>query len=80
MLNPALSTATPSAQHIYDLLRTRKVMQLKDIIKETGLSKRTVLYAIRDLREAGLIEIQICMTDTRRKFYCYRIQQGKEQK
>ncbi|MCL4420866.1 MAG: hypothetical protein M1477_04170 [Candidatus Thermoplasmatota archaeon] len=38
----------------------------------TGLSKRSLLYAIKVLREKGLVEVEVCMSDTRRRFYCLK--------
>lgn len=65
--------APPSAKIILKLIRERKIMKFEDIKAETGLSKRALLYAIKTLRELDLIETQVCMGDTRRRFYCIKL-------
>ena len=58
---------------VFEFIRSRKIVRFQDIAGGTGLSKRTILYAIRNLRDLGLIEAQICMNDTRRRFYCLKM-------
>ena len=62
-----------STVEVFEFIRARKIVRFHDLVTGTGLSKRTLLYSIRTLREMGLIETQICMNDTRRRFYCLRI-------
>ncbi|MGP6207970.1 hypothetical protein ACNF42_08095 [Cuniculiplasma sp. SKW3] len=40
-------------------------------MKETGLSKRALMGSLKHLREESLISVKTCLTDTRRRFYCY---------
>ncbi|MCL4350243.1 MAG: hypothetical protein M1535_02195 [Candidatus Thermoplasmatota archaeon] len=40
-------------------------------MKETGLSKRTLMGSLKHLKEESLISVKTCLTDTRRRFYCY---------
>lgn len=63
---------TPSALQVLEFIKSRKIARFSEIIQHTGLSKRSVLYSIEKLKEMGLVETQICMTDTRRRFYCIR--------
>lgn len=62
-----------STLEVFEFIRSRKIVRFQDLISGTALSKRTILYSIRSLREMGLIETQICMNDTRRRFYCLKI-------
>lgn len=62
-----------STLEVFEFIRSRKIVRFQDLISGTALSKRTILYSIRSLREIGLIETQICMNDTRRRFYCLKI-------
>ncbi len=64
---------TPSCRLVYMTLKQFKVARLCQIIEETGLSKRSVLYAVKELNSAGLIDISICLSDTRQRFYCIKI-------
>jgi|ACXJ01.1.fsa_nt_gi DNA-binding MarR family transcriptional regulator len=63
---------TPSALKVFEFIRSRKISRLNEIMEFTGLSKRSVLYSIELLKSMGFVETQICMTDTRRRFYCFR--------
>lgn len=63
----------PSARTLLKLIRERRIMKFEEIKAETSLSKRALLYAIKTLRELDLIETQVCMGDTRRRFYCIKL-------
>ena len=63
----------PSAKLLLRVLRENKVSRFEELMEETLLSKRTLLYAIRALKELDLIETQICMSDARRRFYCVKL-------
>ncbi len=63
---------THSALKVFEFIRSRKIARLNEIMEFTGLSKRSVLYSIEMLKGMGFVEAQICMTDTRRRFYCFR--------
>ncbi|MCW6170972.1 MAG: MarR family transcriptional regulator [Thermoplasmatales archaeon] len=60
----------PSARLVLNVLMNRKILRFEEIMLLTGLSKRSLLYAIKVLREKGLVEVEVCMSDTRRRFYC----------
>lgn len=62
-----------SAKLLLRVLKDRKIATFDDLMGETMLSRRTLLYAIKTLKELDLIETQVCMTDTRRRFYCIKL-------
>lgn len=62
----------PSARLVLNELMDRKILRFEEIMLLTGLSKRSLLYAIKVLREKGLVEVEVCMSDTRRRFYCLK--------
>ncbi len=62
-----------SALTVIEALSRLKIAKFEDLKSETSLPKRTLLYAIRILRDAGLVHTQICMNDARRRFYCISI-------
>ncbi len=65
-----------SARLVFMVLKQLRIADFRTIEMESGLSKRSVLYAVKRLREMGLIDIQICLNDTRKRFYCIRIKEG----
>ncbi|MHB1709211.1 MAG: MarR family transcriptional regulator [Thermoplasmataceae archaeon] len=65
-----------SARLVLMVLKRLRIADFRTIEMESGLSKRSVLYAVKMLREMGLIDIQICLNDTRKRFYCIRIKEG----
>ncbi|MCL4356900.1 MAG: MarR family transcriptional regulator [Candidatus Thermoplasmatota archaeon] len=62
---------TPSSRLILITLRSIKIADVKTLMKETGLSKRTLMGSLKHLKEESLINVKTCLTDTRRRFYCY---------
>ncbi len=64
---------TGSLKKVFDFIKDRKVTTLCDIIENTKLSKRTVLYAIKRLESMDLIYVTICLNDARRRYYCINI-------
>ena len=62
-----------SAQKVLNVLLSMKIARFEDLKERTGLPKRTLLYSIRILRDAGIVETQICMNDARRRFYCVKL-------
>ena len=64
-----------SARLVFMVLKRLRIADFRTIEMESGLSKRSVLYAVKRLREMGLIDIQVCLNDTRKKFYCIRIKE-----
>ncbi len=66
-----------SALTVLQILSDMKIARFDQLKEKTKLPKRTLLYAIRILRELGMVETQICMNDARRRFYCVKIGSGK---
>lgn len=62
---------TPSSKLILLTLKNIKIADVKTLMKETGLSKRALMGSLKHLREETLISVKTCLTDTRRRFYCY---------
>ena len=62
-----------SAKLLLRVLKENKISPFDELMEETMLSKRTLLYAIKTLKELDLIETQICMSDARRRFYCVKL-------
>ena len=59
----------PSSKRVYNIIQTGKQMRFKDIALKTKYSTRTVRYALRDLKDAGLIGQIPDMMDLRRCYY-----------
>ncbi len=68
-----VKTMPTSAKLLLRVLKEKKISRFDELMEETLLSKRTLLYAIKTLRELDLIETQICMNDARRRFYCIKL-------
>jgi DNA-binding MarR family transcriptional regulator len=68
-----LMAIPPSGKLVLRVIRERKIARLQELRQETMLPQRTLLYAIKILRELGLIETQVCMNDARRRFYCVKL-------
>ncbi|MCL4342878.1 MAG: MarR family transcriptional regulator [Candidatus Thermoplasmatota archaeon] len=60
-----------SSRYVIRVLRDLKVATIESIQDETGLSRRTIMYALHELKERGLVFVQICLNDSRRRYYCY---------
>ncbi len=73
MENGAISEMSVSARMIYLVLQDRKIARLCELMDITGLSKRTVLYSVKKLKESNLIDVLICLNDTRGRFYCIKL-------
>ncbi len=69
----AIRSMPPSAKLLLRVLKENKISRFEELMDETLLSKRTLLYAIKTLKELGLIETQVCMSDARRRFYCVKL-------
>ncbi len=63
----------PSAGLVLSILSDLKISDLKRLRQETGLSRRGLMYALKMLNQAGLIETRVCLTDTRRRYYCIKL-------
>lgn len=68
-----IKSMPPSAKLVLRVLKEKKITRFDDLMEETLLSKRTLLYAIKALRELDLIETQVCMNDARKRFYCVKL-------
>ncbi|MCY0851119.1 MarR family transcriptional regulator [Thermoplasma acidophilum] len=62
-----------SVRLVFSYLKNEKISDVAHIMESTGLSRRSVMYAVKVLRDANLIDIQICLSDTRRRYYCIKI-------
>ncbi|MCL4314336.1 MAG: MarR family transcriptional regulator [Candidatus Thermoplasmatota archaeon] len=60
-----------SAKYLLRVLKELKVSTIATLQRETGLSRRTIMYSIRELRKRNLVFVQICLSDSRRRYYCY---------
>lgn len=58
-----------SSKYILRVLKEFKVATIEKIKLETGLSRRGIMYSLRELRESGFIFVQVCLNDSRRRFY-----------
>ncbi|WP_290705378.1 winged helix DNA-binding protein [Ferroplasma sp. Type II] len=72
-MDQGLKMLTPSTRLVLITLRQLKIARLCQIMESTGLSKRSVLYSVKKLKQMGLIEINVCLSDTRQRFYCITI-------
>lgn len=66
-----------SARLVLLVLRRLRIADFRTLERETGLSKRSVLYAVKNLRDMKLIDIQICLNDARKRFYCIKIMENR---
>ncbi|MGC8608921.1 MAG: MarR family transcriptional regulator [Thermoplasmata archaeon] len=64
---------SPSTKLVLNYLKEAKISDIDSIIRNTGLSRRALMYSIKTLRNRGMIDTQICLSDTRRRYYCIRI-------
>ena len=64
-----LNIMPPSAQIVYQIIRTHEPLTSKQLLSETRYSIRTIRYALRRLMNAELIVQIPDITDTRRCFY-----------
>lgn len=63
----------PSSQKVLHLLQQGGSMTHKDIVKESSLAPRTVRYALKRLKEQGLILEKFNFRDARQIIYECRI-------
>ncbi|BAB60513.1 TVG1419878 [Thermoplasma volcanium GSS1] len=68
-----LKSLPPSARLVLAYLRSAKISDVARIMENTGLSRRSVMNSVKMLKELGLIDIQVCLSDTRRRYYCVKI-------
>jgi DNA-binding MarR family transcriptional regulator len=67
--NKLFSRMAPSSLKIYEIIKTSKRLRFDDIASQTKYSTRTVRYALRDLKNAGLIGKIHDINDMRRCYY-----------
>ncbi|GEM_PF-448473 len=59
----------PSVKLVFKMLEGKEMMTLRDIEKETYLPYRTVRYAVKRLKEGGLVTRIFYVKDARRGLY-----------
>ncbi|UCG04160.1 MAG: ArsR family transcriptional regulator [Candidatus Heimdallarchaeota archaeon] len=64
-----LNIMSPSAQIVYQVLRTREKLTTQQIVSQTRYSIRTIRYALRHLMNAHLIVQIPDIRDARRCYY-----------
>ncbi|WP_338604648.1 winged helix-turn-helix transcriptional regulator [Sulfolobus tengchongensis] len=70
----------PSAKLVLKVILEKKVIRFKELQEQTKLPTRTLRYALRVLREKGLIKALPCLDDARERMYsvleideCYKL-------
>lgn len=69
----AIREMPPSAKLVMRILREVKICDLNRLKVESGLSRRALMYAVKFLREMDFIETKVCLSDTRKRFYCIKL-------
>ncbi len=69
----AVRELPPSAKLVAKILEHNELLSQGEIAKETLLPPRTVRYALTRLDDAGVIEVQFCFSDARKRYYCLDI-------
>lgn len=59
----------PSARTVYEVLQTQGPLTHKALVDEAGIPGRTVRYAVRRLRDAGLLGARCNLMDCRQCFF-----------
>jgi predicted transcriptional regulator len=67
--NEKLREYPPSVKLVFKALEQTKTMTLKDIEKETYLPYRTVRYAVKKLKDDGLVTRIFYVPDARQSLY-----------
>jgi DNA-binding MarR family transcriptional regulator len=68
-----VTNMTTSSRFVLMILQEKKIATVNEIQNRSKLSRRTIMNSIRDLRKLGLIDVHVCLSDTRKRFYCLRI-------
>ena len=63
----------PSAKLVLRILRDMKITDFKKLQDETGLSRRTLMYSIKLLKDINAVETRIFLHDAIRRFYCIKL-------
>ncbi|MCL5793219.1 MAG: MarR family winged helix-turn-helix transcriptional regulator [Candidatus Thermoplasmatota archaeon] len=64
---------SPSSRLVLRVLYEVKITDMKTLQEETRLPKRTLMYAISQLRKAGMVRTQFCLNDSRKRYYCISV-------
>ena len=67
------SNLTTSSKFVLMILQEKKIATINEIQNKSKLSRRTIMNSIRDLRDLGFIDVHVCLSDTRKRFYCLKI-------
>jgi DNA-binding MarR family transcriptional regulator len=67
----------PSAKLIYKILEYKGELTQKEIVEESMLPVRTVRYAIRRLKDSGIIVERFNFKDARQTIYSLRTHKGE---
>jgi predicted transcriptional regulator len=68
-INGKLYEYPPSVKLVFKTLEGKEMMTLRDIEKETYLPYRTVRYAVKRLKEGGLVTRILYVKDARQGLY-----------
>ncbi len=70
----------PSAKLVLKVLMEKKVVRFKELREETHLPTRTLHYALKILKEKGVVKTLPCLDDARERMYslleveeCYKL-------
>ncbi|ARM74715.1 winged helix-turn-helix domain-containing protein [Acidianus manzaensis] len=78
-MDKRVSSLPCSAKLVYKVLEMKKKLTFNELKEETYLPERTLREALKILKEKGLIETEVCLKDTRSRYYilseteCYEI-------
>ncbi|MCL4327292.1 MAG: MarR family transcriptional regulator [Candidatus Thermoplasmatota archaeon] len=61
---------TPSAKLVLRVLRELRISDSLTLLNETGLSRRSLMYSVKQLKNLGLVNVQVCLKDSRKRYYC----------
>lgn len=61
---------TPSARLVLRVLKELRISNSIALLEETGLSRRALMYSIKQLKTFGLVDVQVCLKDSRKRYYC----------
>ena len=64
---------TPSAKLVLRVLKELRISDSLTLLNETGLSRRSLMYSVKQLRNLGLVNVQVCLKDSRKRYYCISI-------
>ena len=65
----AIRHLPPSAKLLYKILESGRQMTQKELVMETSLSSRTVRYALKRLKDEGIVVERYYFIDARQSLY-----------